>query len=89
VTDNASPKYSITPELQSTLEPSGIGLSAMRNYIPCMAHSIQLALGVFISNLGVKGGTISWAAHECNQHYAENKSTDIGRVKDCEKRAMR
>jgi len=43
-----------------------------------MAHVIQLALGAFISSLGVKGSTKSWEAHEGDQHFGENESIDIG-----------
>jgi hypothetical protein len=43
-----------------------------------MAHVIQLALGVFLSTLGVTCCTKSWAAHERNQQFGENRSTDIG-----------
>jgi len=63
-TDNASSNYSMTRELQSTLEASGIEWPALRNHIPCMVHIIQLALGAFMSSLGVKGHTKSWEAHE-------------------------
>ena len=66
-TDDASSNYSVTHELQSKLEASGIEWAALRNHIPCMAHIIQLALGVFISSLGVKGCTKSWVAHEHGQ----------------------
>jgi len=51
--DNAFSKYSMTRELQLTLQASGILGPDMRNHIPCMAHVIQLALGAFMSNLGV------------------------------------
>jgi len=44
-----------------------------------MAHVIQLALGAFMSTLGVKGRTKSWEAHERNQQFGENESTDIGK----------
>jgi len=63
-TDNASSNYSMTRELQSTLEASGIEWTALRNNIPCMAHVIQLALSAFMSRLGVKGRTKSSEAHE-------------------------
>jgi len=53
-TDNGSSNYSMTRELQSTVEASGIEWPALRNHIPCMAHVIQLALGAFMSSLGVK-----------------------------------
>jgi len=44
-----------------------------------MLHVIQLALGVFMSSLGVKGHTKSWKAHERDQQFEENTSTDIGK----------
>ena len=69
----------MTRELQSTLEASGIELPALRNHIPCMAHVIQLALGTFMSSLGVKGRAKSWEAHERNQQFRENESIDIGK----------
>jgi len=78
-TDNASSNYSTTRELQSTLEASGIEWPALRNHTPCMAHVIQLALGAFMSSLGVKGRTKSWEAHERDQHFGENESIDIGK----------
>jgi len=78
-TDNASSNYSMTRELQSTLEASGIEWPALRNHIPCMAHVIQLALGAFMSSLGVKGRTKSWEAHERDQQFGENESIDIGK----------
>jgi len=77
--DNASSNYSMTRELQSTLEAAGIEWPALRNHIPCMAHVIQLALGAFMSSLGVKGRTKSWEAHERDQQFGENESMDIGK----------
>jgi len=77
--DNAFSKYSMTREMQSTLEVSRIEWPALRNHIPCMAHSIQLALGAFMSSLGVKGRTKSWEAHELDQHIGVNESIDIGK----------
>jgi len=53
-TDNASSISSMTREMQSTLEASGIKWPALRNHIPCMAYVIQLALGVCMSSLGEK-----------------------------------
>jgi hypothetical protein len=78
-TDNASPNHSMTRELQSTLDVSGIEWPALRNHIPCMAHVIQLGLGAFMSSLGVKGRTKSWEAHERDQQFGENESIDIGK----------
>ena len=75
-TDNASSNYSMTSELESTLEASGIKWPALGNHIPCMAHVIQLALGAFMCSLGVKGCTKSWEAHEREQQFGENESID-------------
>ena len=66
-------------ELQSTLEDSGIKWPELRKHIPCMVHVIQLALGAFMSSLGVKGHTKSWEAHERDQQFGENESIDIGK----------
>jgi len=78
-TGNASSNYPMTCELQSTLEASGIEWPALRNHIPCMAHVIQLALGAFMSSLGVKGRTKSWEAHERDQQFGDNESINIGK----------
>jgi len=77
-TDNASSSYSITWELQSTLESSVIQWPALKKHIPGMAHVIQLALGAFMSSLGVKGRTKSWEAHEGDRQFGENGSIEIG-----------
>jgi len=69
----------MTHELQSTLEASGIEWPALRNQIPCMAHIIELAVGAFMSSLGVKGRTKSWEAHERDQQFRENESIDLGK----------
>ena len=78
-TDNAGSNHSMTRELQSTLEASGIKWPALRNHIPCMAHVIQLALSAFISSLGVKGRPKSSEAHEQDQQFGENESIDVGK----------
>jgi len=78
-TDNASSNYSMTREVQSKLEASGIEWPALGNHMPCMTHIIQLAIGAFISSLGVNGCTKSWEAHERNQQFGENKSIGIGK----------
>jgi len=44
-----------------------------------MTHVIQLALGAFMSSLGVKGRTKSWEANERDQQFGENESIDIGK----------
>jgi hypothetical protein len=43
-----------------------------------VVHAIQLALGEFVSSLGVKGCTKSLEAHERDHQFRENESTDIG-----------
>jgi hypothetical protein len=63
-TENASSNYSMTRELQSSLEASGMERPALRNNIPCMAHVIPLALGAFLSSLGGKGRTKTWESDE-------------------------
>jgi len=78
MTDNASSNYSETRELQSTLEPSRIEWPALRNHTLCMVHVIRLAVGAFMSSLGVNGHTKSWEAHERDQQFGENESIDIG-----------
>jgi hypothetical protein len=78
-TDNAFSNYSMTCELQSTLEASGIEWPALRNHIPCVGRGIKVALGAFMSSLGVKGRTKSWEAHEHNQQFGENESIDSGK----------
>jgi hypothetical protein len=77
--DNASSNYSMTCELQSTLEASGIEWRALRNHIPCMAHIIQLALCAFMISLGVKSRTKSWEAHQRDQQFVENEPIDVGK----------
>jgi hypothetical protein len=84
-TDNASSNYSMTPELQSTVEASAIEWPALRNHIPCTARVIQLALGAFMSSLGVKGRTKSWKAHEHAHQFGENESIDIGKSQRLQK----
>jgi hypothetical protein len=43
-----------------------------------MADVIQLALGAFMSSLGVKGRTKSLEDHDRDQQFGENESIDIG-----------
>ena len=78
-TDNASSNYSMTRKLQFTLQASGIEWPALRHHVPCMAHVIQVALGAFMSSLGVKGRTKSWEAHERDQPFGENENKHIGK----------
>jgi len=68
----------MTCTIQITLEACGIEWPALKNHIQCMAHIIQPALGAFMSTLGVTGHTKSWEAHEHDQQFGENESTDIG-----------
>ena len=78
-TDNASTNSLVPRESQSTIQPSGIKWPALWNQIPCMVQVIQLALGTFMSSLGVKGRTKSWEAHERDQQLGENERIDIGK----------
>jgi len=78
-TDNASPDYSMPCQMPSTLEESAIKWPTLRNHIPCRAHVIRLALGAFMSSLGVKGRTKYWEAHVCDQQFGETESIDIGK----------
>jgi hypothetical protein len=50
-----------------------------------MTHVIQLALGAFMSSLWVKGHTKSWEAHQRDQQFGENESTDIGKSQRLQK----
>jgi hypothetical protein len=50
-----------------------------------MAHIIQLSLGAFMNSLGVKGRTKSWEAHERDQQFGENESTNIGQSESLRK----
>jgi hypothetical protein len=77
--DNASSNCLIPWERQSTLETFRMERPASRNSIPRMNHVIQLVIGAFMSSLGVKGHTKSWEAHECQQHFGEHKSTELGK----------
>jgi len=83
--DNACSNYSMTRELQLTLEASGIESQGLRKHIPCMAHVIQLALGAFVSSLGVTGRTKSWEAHERDQQFGQNESINIGKSQRLQK----
>jgi len=78
-TDYTSSNYSMTRELQTTLEASGILCPLLRNHMPCMAKVIQLALGAFMSSLRVNGRTKYWEAHERDQQFGQNESTNIGK----------
>jgi len=50
-----------------------------------MAHVRQLALGAFMSSLGVKGCTKSWEALEHDQQFGENECIDIGKSQRLQK----
>jgi len=69
----------MTCGLQSTFEDSGIEWPVLKNNSQFLAHFIQLALGAFLSSLGVKSRTKSWEAHECDQQFGENESKDNGK----------
>jgi len=78
-TNNASSNCSMSQQLQSTLEDSRIEWPALSYHIPCIAHVIQLALGAFMSSLGLQGCTKSWEAHERYLQFGDNQSIDIGK----------
>jgi hypothetical protein len=44
-----------------------------------MAHIMQLAIGAFMSSLGVQGFPKSWEAHEYAQQFGENEHIDFGK----------
>jgi hypothetical protein len=69
----------MTCDLQSTLEASEIEWPALRNHLPCRVHVIQLAVGAFMSSLGVNGCTKSWEAPERDRQFGENESIDNGK----------
>jgi len=50
-----------------------------------LAQVIWLALGAFMSSLGVKGRTTSCEAHERDQHFGENGSIDIAKSQRLQK----
>jgi hypothetical protein len=77
-TDNAASKYTMTCELQSTLEIAGIEWPVLRNHIPCMVQVINPALGAFMCSFGVKGRTKSWESPERDHQFGENESMNIG-----------
>jgi hypothetical protein len=78
-TITASSNFSMTRELQSKLDASGMEWPALRSHIPCMAHIIQLDLGAFMSSISVKGRTKSRDARVRDQQFGQNKGIDIGK----------
>jgi len=77
--DNVSSNYLMTHELQLFLEASRIEWPGFRNHILCIVHVRELALGAFMSSIGVNGWTKSWQAHEHDQQCGEVEGTDIGK----------
>jgi len=75
--DNASLNYSITGELQSTVETPGRELPSLMNQIPFMAQIIPLGVAAFIRSFLEKGRLRSSEAHEHNQQFGENESNNI------------
>lgn len=51
-TDKSSSTYSITRELQKTLEASRIKWLALRHHICCLMHIIRLRLGTVLRSVG-------------------------------------
>ena len=52
--DNATVNESINAELAKLLQEDGVGWDPVQNKIGCLAHTVQLILGVFIDSLKVK-----------------------------------
>jgi len=77
--DDASLNYSMTHQLQSTLESSGIEWPGLRNIILCNTHVIQLDRGAFMRILGVKDCTKSSVAHEQDQQFGEHERIEMGK----------
>jgi hypothetical protein len=50
-----------------------------------MANVTQLAFGAFMSSLSVKGRTMPWEAHECDQQCEGKNWTDIGKSQRLQK----
>jgi hypothetical protein len=73
-TDNASSNHSMTYELQSSLDVSTMEMPALGYHIPCTAHVVQLAHGLFMSCLGVEGCTNVLENHEHSQQCADIES---------------
>jgi hypothetical protein len=76
--DNDSSNYSMTHDLNPTLQVSGIKWPVCRNHIPCITHVIQPTFGAFMCCLSVKCHTKSWQAHDNRKEFAENANIDIG-----------
>jgi hypothetical protein len=77
--DKASSYYSMTHELQSTLEASGLEWPSLSNHLPCMLYDRLLAIGALISSLVVIAPTKSWENHKRHPHLGENECIDIGK----------
>jgi hypothetical protein len=69
----------MTPTLESIFGACLTKWPVLENRIPCLEHVIHLALGPFMSSLNVTGCTKSWEAHECDQEFGEDQSTEIGK----------
>jgi len=75
----------MTHELELMLQASGIKWAALRNHIPCLAHIIQLAIGAFISTLGVQGHTKSRESRDHNHQFGVNVSRNSGKCQSVQK----
>jgi hypothetical protein len=65
----------MTRQLQLSFEEAGIDWSVAKNYIPCMAHVVQLCLGAFMASLGVKGREKSWEARQQDKNFDQNTTS--------------
>jgi len=75
----------MTQELLSTLEATRIECPPLRHYMPGIMYVIQIALGGFVICLSVTDRTMSWEAHEHDQQFGENETTDIGKCQRLQK----
>jgi hypothetical protein len=50
-----------------------------------MSHVIQIALGEFMSSMGVRGRTKSWEAHERDHQFGGIEGIDIGKSERLQK----
>jgi len=78
----------MTDEIQSTPEASALRWPALRNHIPCMAHVIQFALGVFFSGASVKAKPRLWNPSSEISNLGSKKAQILGTVEDIERTAI-
>lgn len=77
LTNNTFSNYSVTQEVQPTVQASGIGWRALRNTITCMAHIVQITSGGFMSSPSANSPTKCWESPEQDQQVGEHQQTAI------------